>query len=95
MTHAVFDLSRGIGVRFWGKLFDKRLEYFMDVVNSFNATGRTITNDPPELDGNAGVAFRLMWRALGDNPGKDLKAESDLEFPKSGDRTPREGATYS
>lgn len=83
MTHAVFDLSRGLGVRFWGKLFDKRLEYFLDVLNSLNAAGRTITNDPAELDSNPALAFRLVWHALGDNPGKDLKAEADLEFHES------------
>ena len=83
MTHAVFDLSRGIGVRFWGKLLDKRLEYFLDVLNSLNGTGRTITNDPAELDSNPALAFRLVWHALGDNPGKDLMAEADLEFHES------------
>lgn len=84
MVHAVFDLSRNIGVRVWGQLVDKRVEYFFDVTNSFNGAGnRTITNDPPELDGNPGLAFRLVWHALGDNPGKDLKVESDIEFHES------------
>jgi len=84
MVHAVFDLSRNIGVRFWGKLFEKRLEWFFDVTNSFNGAGnRTITNDPPELDGDPGLAFRLVWHALGDDPGKDLKVESDIEFHES------------
>jgi phosphate-selective porin OprO/OprP len=84
MVHAVFDLSRNVGVRFWGKLFEKRLEWFFDVTNSFNGAGnRTITNDPPELDGDPGLAFRLVWHALGDDPGKDLKVESDIEFHDS------------
>ncbi len=83
MTHAVFDLSRGLGVRFWGRLFDKRLEYFLDVLNSLNNPGRTISNDPPELDGNPALAFRLVWHALGDQPGKDLAAEADLAIHDS------------
>jgi len=83
MTHAVFDLSRGLGVRFWGKLFEKRLEYFVDVLNSLNGTGRTITGDPAEMDNNPALAFRLVWHALGENPGKDLEAEADLEFHES------------
>jgi phosphate-selective porin len=78
MTHAVFDLSRGLGVRVWGKLFEKRLEYFLDVLNSLNNPGRTISNDPPELDNNPALAFRLVWHALGDQPGKDLAEEADL-----------------
>lgn len=83
MTHAVFDFSRGIGVRFWGKLFEKRLEYFFDVLNSFNGTGQTISNDPAALDSNPAIALRLVWHALGEDPGKDLKAEADLEFHES------------
>jgi hypothetical protein len=85
MVHAVFDLSRNTGVRLWGKLLEKRLEWYLDVTNSFNGGfNRTITNDPAELDSNPGIAFRLLWHALGDNPGKDLKVESDidhLEYP--------------
>jgi phosphate-selective porin OprO/OprP len=84
MTDTVFELSRGIGVRFWGQLFDKRLEYFLDVLNSFNGAGnRTITNDPAELDSNPGLAFRAVWHALGEEPGKDLKLESDIEWHES------------
>ncbi len=84
MVHAVFDLSRNMGVRFWGMLLDKRLEWYLDVTNSFNGGfNRTITNDPAELDSNPGLAFRLVWHALGDNPGKDLKVESDIDHLES------------
>lgn len=84
MTDTVFELSHGVGVRFWGRLFGKRLEYYFDVVNSFNGAGnRPITSDPAELDGNPGLAFRIVWHALGNHPGKDLKLESDLEFHES------------
>lgn len=73
MVDAVFGLGIGLGVRFWGQLFDKRLEYFVDVVNSTGddrtaALGRTITVDPAELDSNPGILFRTVWHALGAKP---------------------------
>ena len=87
MTDAVFQLDRGLGVRFWGQLFEKRLDYFLDIVNSFNSTtNRTITPDPAELDNNPGVVFHMIWHALGDNPehdsfdmlSKDFNEQADL-----------------
>jgi hypothetical protein len=71
-------------VRFWGSFFDKRLDYLIDVVNALgSATNRTITNDPAEHDNNPAIVFRAVWHALGDNPGKDLVEEADLEFHES------------
>jgi phosphate-selective porin len=82
---AVFQFDRGLGVRFWGHLFKKRLDYYVDVVNSFNgATNRTISTDPAQLDGNPGLVAHLVWHVMGDNPGKDLKSQADhahLESP--------------
>lgn len=78
MVDAVYFPGRGVGVRLWGQLWEKRVEYFVDVVNSLNGDGnRTITPDPAELDGNPAIAFRTVWHVLGDNPGQDLKHEAD------------------
>ncbi len=78
MVNAVFSLDRAVGVKFWGRLFDKRLDYHLDIVNSFvEVDNRTITPDPPELDNNPGVVFHVIWHALGDNPGKDFKDQAD------------------
>jgi len=88
MFHNVFGFSRALGVRLWGKLLDRRVEYYVDVVNSFNTTSnRTITPDPAEMDNNPGLAFRLVWHALGEDVNgwdteTDLKisAEPQLDF---------------
>jgi hypothetical protein len=55
------------------------------VVNSTSngegfGSGRTITNDPAELDNNPAMAFKLIWHALGDKPPHDCIAQPDLEF---------------
>jgi hypothetical protein len=94
MVETVFGLGYGMGVRFWGQLCDKRLEYYLDVVNSASSgedfgSGRTITTDVAtsptgtELDSNPALAFRLVWHALGDNPPKDCAGQSDIEFHES------------
>lgn len=80
MSDFLFTLGTGVGGRFWGQLFNKRLEYYVDVVNSFNGpTNRTITPDPAELDNHPGLAFRAVWHALGDNPTQDFVSWGDIE----------------
>ena len=38
-SDALFGCGCGIGVRFWGQLFDKRVTYWLDVTNSWSGTG--------------------------------------------------------
>ena len=88
MVDAVFGLGFNLGARFWGQLFDKRMDWYLDVTNSFSngenfGSGRTITNDPAELDNNPALAFRFVWHALGDDPGNDFKSQSDIEIHDS------------
>ena len=84
MPDAVFSLSRGLGVRIWGRLFDKRLDYYLDIVNAFNSTSnRTITPDPAEMDNNPGIVFHLVWHAMGDDPANDFNSQADIEFHQS------------
>lgn len=83
MVDAVFGLDVGTGVRFWGQLPGKRIEYFIDVVNSLNGpNNRVITNDPSELDSNPAILARTVWHALGE----DLtmgETEGDVELHKN------------
>ena len=90
MTDAVFHFGRGVGVRFWGHLFDKRLDYYLDVVNSLRGeANRTITPDRAdtptgtEMDSNPAIVFRTIWHALGDEPGDLLKSQPDLKHHQS------------
>ena len=79
-TVAVFDPGEGVGVRFWGRLFDDKLEYFLDIANSLNGRGnRTITTDPAELDGNPAIAFRAVWHACGEVPTRDFVSWADID----------------
>jgi len=85
MAENVFTFDRGIGVRFWGRLFDKRVDWYIEAVNSFNGVGnRTITNDQASptgtsMDSNPALLFHIVWHALGEKPGDDLKCEGDIE----------------
>ncbi len=85
MVDSVFGLGFAMGVRFWGQLFDNQVDWYLDVVNSTSdgenfGGGRTISNDPAELDSNPAIAFRLVWHALGENGAADFKSQSDIEF---------------
>lgn len=80
VVDAVFGTGIGLGVRFWGQAFDKRLEYMFDVVNSMNGNGRTITTDPPELDNNPLIGVRVVWHACGESPTTDFVEWADREF---------------
>ncbi|RMF86018.1 MAG: hypothetical protein D6744_00415 [Planctomycetota bacterium] len=83
VTDAVFGFANVLGVRFWGQLFDKKLEYFLDVVNALNSpANRTITTDPREHDNNPAILFRLVWHALGDDP-KEWLFEGDVNMNES------------
>ena len=81
---AVYGLGISTGIRFWGHLCDKRLEYMVDVVNSMNSpNNRTITPDPAEHDNNPGLLARLVWHALGDNNDDEFAGEGDLRKDKT------------
>lgn len=67
--NAVFGLGNSTGVRIWGQPFSKRLEYYLDVVNSLgNPSTTTITNDETWLttghDNNPAIIFRTVFHAL-------------------------------
>jgi hypothetical protein len=80
-NEAVFRTGTGIGVRFWGQAFNKRLEYFLDVVNSLSTTSNQVIGpDPTQLDGNPAILFRTVWHALGENPPNDFASWGDLEY---------------
>ena len=83
MMEAVFGNTNSVGVRFWGHLFDKKLTYMFDVLNSLNTTAnRTITTDPPEMDNNPALLFRVVWHALGDDL-KEWVFEGDVNRNES------------
>ncbi len=83
-SDAVFGAGVGLGVRMWGRLFDRRITWYLDVVNAMNSpANRTITNDPAELDNSPAILLRVIWHALGDNPGKEFPNQSDTAFHES------------
>lgn len=66
---AVFGLGVGTGVRLWGQLFEKRVEYYLDVVNSLGTPAtQTITTDENLYaqghDNNPAIVARVVWHAL-------------------------------
>lgn len=69
MENIAFGLSRGIGVRFWGKLLEGKGQYYLDFVNALNGVTYTITNDEDVYasgeDNNPAVVFRTVWAILG------------------------------
>ncbi len=68
VVDAVFGTGNGVGIRLWGRLFEKKLDYMIDVVNSLNGDrNRTITTDPAEHDNNPAILARLVWHAMGDD----------------------------
>ncbi len=80
MVDAVYGLGIGTGVRFWGRLFDKRVEWFVDVVNSLSSPNTaTITTDPAEQDNNPALLAKVLWHVMGDEPGKDFSLDGDLK----------------
>jgi Phosphate-selective porin O and P len=84
MVDAVYGLGIGTGVRFWGQVFDKKLEYYVDVVNALTSPNqRTITPDPAEHDNNPAILAKVLWHVLADKPGKDFKLDGALEHPSS------------
>ncbi len=69
MMNSVFGLMNGAGVRLWGKLFQGKGEYYLDIVNSFGtAATQTITTDETLYaqghDNNPGIIFRTVWALL-------------------------------
>lgn len=80
---AVYSAGEGVGVRFWGQLFEKRLDYMLDIANSLNGDrNRTITPDPAELDNNPAIVFRTVWHILGDDL-KTWQYEGDVDHHES------------
>lgn len=91
MMNSVFGLGDGTGVRLWGQLFKKKLDYYVDLVNTLGGPNtRTITNDEDFFanghDGNPAVVARLVWHALtGDAKtpvvvDQHMDSPSDVEF---------------
>ncbi|MBP7745591.1 MAG: hypothetical protein KA383_05620 [Phycisphaerae bacterium] len=85
MMDAVFGLNDGMGIRFWGQLFNKKVEYYVDVVNSLNTPAtQTITTDETWLanghDNNPGILARLVWHALAGECRGPIHADDPARF---------------
>lgn len=93
MVDAVFGLGRGMGVRFWGHLWDKQATYYIDYVDGTGdetvaALNRTITPDRltlsgGEKDGNPAILARFVWHVMGDDPETDWISQADLAHRES------------
>jgi len=93
--NAVFGMVRGTGVRVWGKLFEKKLDYYLDIVNSVvRADNQTITTDEDLYtnghDNSPAVVFRTVWHALTgecqnppDDPANHFVSAADMEYHTS------------
>jgi phosphate-selective porin OprO/OprP len=83
LMDAVFGMGYGVGVRLWGQVFDQKLDYYLDVVNSvtngeLDGAGRVITNDEDrELDNNPAILFRTCWHVLEGDPGVNMETQAD------------------
>lgn len=95
LYNSIFGITNGTGVRLWGKLFGKRLDYYLDVVNSLgSSTTATITNDENLYaqghDNNPAIIFRTVWHAVQgqtkrppDDPINHFDAPQDFEYHTS------------
>jgi hypothetical protein len=86
VVDSVFGLGIGVGVRFWGEVLDKRLDYYVDVVNSLGDNGvqsinRTISTDPSETDSSPAILARLEYHVLGEH--RDFISQGDHDLRES------------
>ena len=91
MMDAVFGYNNGLGVRAWGQLFKKRVEYYVDVVNSLNTPStQTITTDEDWYtsghDSNPAILARAVWHALVGETSVPLEDTAHFDTPSDIER---------